>query len=149
VTADDAMLVPQPGGVPHAAPGPLTAPFWAACARAELLFQRCGQCGAATFPPSEHCRECLAFDQRWERSDGTGTLYSFTVVWRPVTPAFTPPYAAAIVTLDEGYSMVTNIVGTRVDALRVDLPVRVDFRQVGAALWLPYFRPASAPQQAF
>jgi uncharacterized OB-fold protein len=137
----DAFLTPQSGDVPHAVPGPVTAPFWAGCARGELLFQRCGRCGAATFPPAEHCRECLAFEQRWEASSGHGTLYSWTVVSRPVTPAFTPPYAAAIVTLDEGYQMVTNIIETRVDALRIDMALRVDFRAVGE-LWLPYFRPA-------
>ncbi|MDV8071368.1 OB-fold domain-containing protein [Rhodococcus sp. IEGM 1366] len=135
-------LPPQTGQLPHADPNPVTAPFWEGCARGELLFQRCGQCGSATFPPIEHCRECLAFDQRWESSRGLGRLYSWTVVSRPVTPAFTAPYAAAIVTLDEGYTMVTNVIGTSSDQLRVDLPVQVAYHKVGADLVLPYFEPA-------
>jgi uncharacterized OB-fold protein len=54
---------------------------------------------------------------------------------------FETPYAPAIVTLDEGYQMLTNIIGANIDELRVGLPVQVDFREVSDELWLPYFRP--------
>ena len=137
-----ALLRPQTGDVPHAVPGPVTRPFWEGCARGELLFQRCGRCAAATFPPGEHCRECQARDQRWEQSAGRGVLYSWSIVHRPVTPAFETPYAAAVVTLGEGYQMLTNIIDTTPDRLRADLPVRVAFRQAADDLWLPYFTPA-------
>jgi uncharacterized protein len=136
------VLEPQFGELPHADPGPVTAPFWDACGRSELLFQRCGRCRAATFPPAEFCRECQARDQRWERSAGLGLLYSWTVVHRPATPAFATPYAPAIVTLDEGYQMVTNIINAKPRQLRLDLPVRVIFIGVGGGLVLPYFEPA-------
>ena len=136
-----AYLEPQAGELPHADPGPLTAPFWAGCRRSELLFQRCGDCHAVTFPPAELCRECQGRDQRWERSAGCGALYSWTVVYRPVTPAFRTPYAPAIVTLDEGYQMMTNIIGTTPGQLRVELRVRVTFAG-GGGLVLPYFEPA-------
>jgi uncharacterized OB-fold protein len=120
----------------------VTAPFWEACRQSSLLFQRCGACHAAGFPPSELCRECLARDQRWERSAGRGSLYSWTIVHRPATPAFTTPYAAAIVTLDEGYQMVTNIINATPRQLRMALPVRAVFVEVSAGLVLPYFEPA-------
>ncbi|GAA2404873.1 OB-fold domain-containing protein [Actinomadura vinacea] len=136
------VLRPQAGDVPHAVPGPVTRPFWDGCAEGRLLFQRCGRCGAVTFPPTEHCRECLAREQRWEAGSGRGTLYSWSIVHRPATPAFTPPYAAAVVTLEEGYQMVTNIIDATADRLRVDLPVRVAFRRVSDELCLPYFVPA-------
>jgi uncharacterized protein len=135
-------LKPQAGELPHAVPSPLTTPFWDACRRGELLFQRCGQCGAATFPPTGFCRECLNAELRWERGAGRGTLYSWTVVHRPVTPAFTTPYAPAIVTLDEGYQMVTNIVNAKPADLCLGLPVRVTFHDVSGGLVLPYFEPA-------
>ena len=135
-------LRPQAAELPHAEPGPVTAPFWEACRRSELLYQRCGHCDAATFPPAEFCRECLAPELRWERSDGRGVLYSWTIVHRPVTPAFTTPYAPAIVTLAEGYQMLTNIVHATPGQLRLDLPVRVTFAEAGAGLVLPYFEPA-------
>jgi uncharacterized OB-fold protein len=134
-------LLPQTNDVPHAVPGPLTAPFWDGCAQGVLLFQRCGKCAAAIFPPTSHCRECQSVELTWEQSTGHGTLYSWTVVSRPVTPAFVAPYAAAIVTLDEGYQMVTNVIDVDAGDLRIDLPVTVAFRSVGPVLHLPYFTP--------
>jgi uncharacterized protein len=145
-------LTAQRAAVPHAIPGPLTAPFWQGCADQVLLFQRCGACTEANFPPAEHCRQCLSFDVAWERSLGAGVVYSWTVVHRAATPVFETPYAPAIVTLAEGYQMLTNIIGasvatgndigTTADELRVGMAVQVDFREVSTDLWLPYFRPS-------
>ena len=135
-------LTAQHAAVPHATPGPLTAPFWRGCADQVLLFQRCQACSAANFPPAEHCRQCLSFDVAWERSVGAGVVYSWTVVHRAATPVFETPYAPAIVTLAEGYQMLTNIIGATADELRVGMAVQVDFREVSTELWLPYFRPS-------
>jgi uncharacterized OB-fold protein len=135
-------LTPQHAAVPHAVPGPLTAPFWQGCADQVLLFQRCTACATANFPPAEHCRQCLSFDVGWQRSAGRGEVYSWTVVHRAATPVFETPYAPAIVTLDEGYQMLTNVIGVGVDEVRVGMPVQVDFREVSTDLWLPYFRPS-------
>jgi uncharacterized OB-fold protein len=131
-------LRPQSGPVPHAS-SHLSLPFWQGCRAGELRYQRCEACGAANFPPSEHCRQCLSADLRWERSGGLGEIYSWTVVHRPVTAEFEPPYAPAIVTLDEGYQMLTNIVGIAPADLAIGLRVQVQFHAVGADLTLPYF----------
>jgi uncharacterized OB-fold protein len=56
-----------------------------------------------------------------------------------VTAAFEPPYAPAIVTLDEGYQMLTNIVGVAPADLAIGMPVRVRFHAVGDDVTLPYF----------
>ena len=135
----DVLLQPQAAELPHAAPSRLTAVFWDACRRSELLFQRCGRCEAANFPPTEFCRQCLAREHQWERSSGHGTLYSWTVVHRPVTAEFEPPYAPAIVTLDEGYQMLTNVVGVAPDDLAIGMRVCVQFHAVGPDVTLPYF----------
>jgi uncharacterized protein len=135
-------LAAQHAAVPHATPGPLTAPFWQGCAEQTLLFQRCAACSAANFPPAEHCRQCLSTELGWERSLGQGVVYSWTVVYRAATPVFETPYAPAIVTLHEGYQMLTNIIGAGTDELRVGMAAQVDFREVDTGLWLPYFRPA-------
>jgi uncharacterized protein len=136
VTAEP--LRPQPGPVPHAASA-LSADFWAGCRSEELRYQRCSACGASNFPPTEHCRECLSRELRWAKSAGAGEIYSWTVVHRPVTAEFQPPYAPAIVTLDEGYQMLTNIVGVAPDALQIGMRVRVQFHDVGQDVSLPYF----------
>jgi uncharacterized OB-fold protein len=131
-------LRPQSGPVPHAS-SQLSLPFWQGCRAGELRYQRCAACGAANFPPSEHCRQCLSPGLRWERSGGLGEIYSWTVVHRPVTPEFEPPYAPAIVTLDEGYQMLTNIVGMPPAGLAIGLRVRVHFHALSAEVILPYF----------
>ncbi|MBW0019601.1 MAG: OB-fold domain-containing protein [Mycobacterium sp.] len=131
-------LQPQTGPVPHSST-PTTAPFWDGCREGELRFQRCGECGEANFPPIENCRYCLSDKLSWHTSGGHGEIYSWTVVHRPVTPEFVAPYAPAIVTLREGYQMLTNIVGVQAATLRVGLPVRVEFRSLAGDLVLPYF----------
>lgn len=135
----DQILEPQHGDLPRPAPNPLTAPFWQGCAKGKLLFQRCEKCGEANFPPGEHCRFCLSARLAWQQSVGRGEIYSFTVVHRAVTPAFRAPYAPAIVTVAEGYQMLTNIIGLPPDALRIGLPVVAEFHQVNSDVWLPYF----------
>lgn len=68
-----------------------------------------------------------------------GEIYSWTVVYRPVTPEFEPPYAPAIITLDEGYQMLTNVVGVAPGDLAIGMRVQVHFQVVGPDLTLPYF----------
>ncbi|BBY03567.1 Zn-ribbon domain-containing OB-fold protein [Mycobacterium seoulense] len=131
-------LRPQTGPVPHAS-SHLSLPFWQGCRAEELRYQRCDACGLANFPPTEHCRQCLSAQVRWERSGGLGEIYSWTVVHRPVTAEFSPPYAPAIVTLDEGYQMLTNVVGLAPEELRIGMRVRVQFHAAGPDVTLPYF----------
>ncbi|MGD1283504.1 Zn-ribbon domain-containing OB-fold protein [Mycobacterium seoulense] len=131
-------LRPQTGPVPHAS-SHLSLPFWQGCRSEELRYQRCDACGHANFPPTEHCRQCLSAQVRWERSGGLGEIYSWTVVHRPVTAEFSPPYAPAIVTLDEGYQMLTNVVGLAPEELRIGMRVRVQFHAAGPDVTLPYF----------
>jgi uncharacterized OB-fold protein len=128
----------QLGPVPHGH-NAVSAAFWSGCAAGELRYQRCVKCERANFPPSEHCRYCLSTDWHWELSQGRGEIYSWTVVHRSVTPEFIAPYAPAIVTLTEGYQMLTNIIETTIDELRVGLRVRVQFRSDEAGFVLPYF----------
>jgi uncharacterized OB-fold protein len=106
-----------------------------------LRYQRCEDCGQANFPPTEHCRQCLSPAVAWARGGGVGEVYSWTVVHRPVTAEFAPPYAPAIVTLDEGYQMLTNIIGVEPEDLRIGMRVRVGFHSVGPDVTLPYFEP--------
>jgi uncharacterized OB-fold protein len=138
--------------LPLAPRTPLTEPFWAGCARGDLLLQRCATCGEPGFPPAVACRACLSRDLRWEPSAGLATLYSWTVVYRAVSPAFRTPYAPAIVTLDEGPQLMTSLIGLTVAEIRPHLRLRVAFRPavVPAAVAsggertttaLPYFEP--------
>ncbi len=137
------LLLQQPGPLPLGPPSASALPFWEGAATGELRYIRCSECGAADFPAAPHCRYCLSDALSWEVSAGLGTVYSYTVVWRPVTPAYVTPYAPAIVELDEGYSLMTNLVGLDSDDLAVGMRVQVEFDAIGEGRTLPYFRPVS------
>jgi uncharacterized protein len=89
----------------------ITAPFWAAAERGELLVQECRACGARQFTPRRLCLACASDDVGWLRCAGTATVHSVTVSHLEVLPDVPPPYAVAIVALDEGPRMLTRLVG--------------------------------------
>jgi len=134
------MLVPQGEGIPLPRSSPLTKPFWDGCREGRLLYQRCAQCDTAVFNPAPICPRCRTQELAWHDGKGVGSIYSWTVAYRPMTASFTAPYAPIIVDLDEGYQMVSNLIGCDVDAVAIGLRVQVTFRQIGAST-LPYFRP--------
>ena len=119
--------------------------YWEALARHQLYFQRCRDCGTKRFYPRALCPACLSSATEWVRASGRGAVYSFTVTYQNQAPGFREelPYVLAIVELDEGVRMMTNVVGCAPDAVRVGLPVQVVFEDVTAEITLPKFRPAS------
>jgi uncharacterized OB-fold protein len=134
-------LLPQSAALPVAPATELSRPFWDGCEAGELRFQHCDGCGAAVFPPSGNCRSCLGDDLRWVAGSGYAVLYSWTVVWRPVTKAFEAPYVPAIVDVAEGFQMLTNLVGLELENIGAEMPLQVTFHRVDGSLTLPYFMP--------
>ena len=137
------LLTPQAPGIPVPRPTELTKTFWDGCAGGKLLYQRCASCGIAVFNPGSLCPACRSRALAWRESEGRGSIYSWTVAHRPLSPAFTPVYAPIIVDLDEGYQMVSNLVDCDDGEIAVGLRVEVVFHQVGD-ITLPYFRPTAA-----
>ncbi len=135
------LLVPQTGPIPRPHPGPVSAPYWEGCALGELRFQRCTDCGGATHTPASMCAHCTSSALDWEVSSGIGDIYSWTTVWRPVTPAFTVPYTAVIVDMEEDWRILSNLVECEHDAAFVGMPVEVVFHPLDEGIVLPYFRP--------
>jgi uncharacterized protein len=131
--------------VPYEAPMPdmSTQEFWDAAGRRELLIQRCEECGDAFFYPRPFCPQCWSRAVHWEQASGKATLYTFSVVRRNDMPSFAArvPYVAAIVELEEGPRMMTNVVGIPVDDVRIGMPLVVDYAPAGETL-IPVFRPA-------
>ena len=122
--------------------------WWEALARHELYFQRCRDCGTKRFYPRALCPRCLSSATEWVRASGRATVYSFTVTYQNQAPGFREelPYVLAIVELDEGVRMMTNVVGCAPDAVRVGMPVEVVFDDVTAEVTLPKFQPPRAPE---
>lgn len=90
---------------------PTTAPWWRAAAERRLLVQRCETCGGHQFYPRPFCLSCQSRDVAWVPAAGTGRVYSLTTVRVPVVSWLTPPYVVALVELDEGPRLLTNLVG--------------------------------------
>ncbi len=122
---------------------PTTAPFWDACRQGVLRVQHCNACGHHTFPPDVACNRCLSADLAWVACAGRGRLRSFSVVRRASQPAFQVPYVAAIVEVDEGWSLFTNLVDSDIERLRIGMPVAVKFVRMSEQISLPYFAPVA------
>ncbi|SDO65486.1 hypothetical protein SAMN04515671_1601 [Nakamurella panacisegetis] len=88
--------------------------------RGELAFQRCGRCASVAFPPRLRCRNCSADALQWEVSTGIGAVYSVSVL----TPRGGPPYCVALVDLDEGFRVMTNVNGAPAADVAIGDPVR-------------------------
>jgi uncharacterized OB-fold protein len=135
------ILMPQTGPIPAPHPTLISQPYWDAARRSELLVQRCRACSGYTHTPALLCAQCAARDLEWVISAGTGTVYSWTSVWRPQTPAFVVPYVPLIVDMDEGWQMLANLVDAKVEDVHVGLRVKVVFHPLNDEITLPYFRP--------
>ena len=126
-------------------PDVLDQPFWDACNRGEFLLPQCGVFGRAYWPAS--C--CVAHGgtaMTWVPASGRGVVETFTIFHRQYHPSFPPPYAVAVVRLEEGPYFHTNLVGCSVDEVAVGLPVEVELQEVAPGTWLPMFRPAQPAQ---
>jgi uncharacterized OB-fold protein len=125
-------------------PTPETQPYWDAANRGELQLQRCRSCDELYFYPRPFCPTCLGDDIAWEVVSGRGTLHSYNIVHRP-PPGWEEdvPYVIAIVKLEEGPTMMSNVVGVVADPahLPIDLPLEVTFEARGEQQ-VPVFRPA-------
>ena len=125
----------------------LTKQFYDWCARGELRFQRCGQCGTFRHVPRELCAVCGSFNWEWTRTNGKGTVFTYTVVARALHPGFAQavPYAAVVVELEEGVRLLSNVIDCPADELRIGMPVQVAFEQQTQGITLPVFRSRGAP----
>lgn len=129
-------------------PGETSRPFWAGTQAHELRLQRCRDCGKHIFYPRPICPFCLSEHLEWVTASGKGKVYSYTVVRRALHPAFKDdvPYVLAIVELDEGPRLTTNIVGARPEDVRVDMPVRATYDDVTPDVTLLKFEPLLGPE---
>ena len=123
-------------------------PYWEGCKRHELLIQRCEDCGHYRFPPSALCPKCMSMNTEWARVSGRGKVYSWTIFHYLYHPAFSQdiPYNVAIVELEEGPRLHTNIVGCSNEDIYIDMPVEVVFEDSSQEIALPKFRPRQKQQ---
>lgn len=141
-----------PAGAPASRPLPEprlpeARPYWEGLAAGRLMLPSCGACGPF-FYPRAFCPRCHARAVTWVQASGRGTLHAFTIAYQAFHPGFTvpTPCVLALVELEEGPRLLTNLVGVEPDprALRCGMPVEVVFERVTEEVTLPLFRPAPA-----
>ena len=113
-----------------------TETFWKAASEGLLLARRCQSCGQLHWYPRPICPFCQG-DTEWGNLSGYGTIYSVSVT-RKAGPI---PYAIAYVTLDEGITLLTNIVDCDLDTVHIDQRVKVVFKPAENGQMLPMFTP--------
>jgi uncharacterized protein len=117
-------------------PSPETAPFWEAAGKGQLLIRRCNTCHQAHYYPRTYCPHCLSDNTDWQTCEGRGRIHSFSVMRRvPV------PYAVAYVELEEGPTMLCNLVKCDFDRLAIGQSVELRFISFEGGQ-LPAFSPA-------
>jgi len=116
--------------------------WWEGIERGELLIQKCRGCGALHHPPRPMCGRCRSTAWEGVRAAGRGTVYSFTVLHHPKFPGYEYPLVCALVELEEGTRIVSNIVGCAPAEVRIGMPVELSIVQIDETMKLPLFRPA-------
>jgi uncharacterized OB-fold protein len=121
---------------------PETQPFWDAAAEERLLIQRCDDCGRWQYYPRPFCKVCWSRNVSWAEASGRATLYTFSIVRQNDLPPFDErvPYVTAIVDLEEGPRMVSEVVDCPLDEVEIGMPLEVTYRDLAEGLKLPVFR---------
>jgi uncharacterized protein len=119
----------------------VTEPFWAATRRGRLLLQWCTACARPIWYPREVCPRCLSTTLEWRESQGRGVVYACTVEHKAQTRALEAPYVVALVELDEGVRMLSNVVGCPPDQVAVGDRVGVTWEPLSDGRRLPLFEP--------
>ncbi|MCC7045941.1 MAG: Zn-ribbon domain-containing OB-fold protein [Alphaproteobacteria bacterium] len=131
---------------PAPVPQPESEFFWQKAKEGELWLRHCTACNRIYFYPRDICPSCFSRATDWIRSGGRGTLHSFAIVHRAPTSAFKElvPYVTAIVELEGGARMPSNLVNVPADPaqIRIGMTVEVSFEQITPDISLPVFRPA-------
>lgn len=137
----------MPNRLQPAFPEQDTEHFWEGTQQGELRYQQCNACSTVVFTPRAHCTSCGSEDLAWHVSQGTGTVYTYSVVRQNRSPAFADlgAYAVAYVDLDEGFRMMSGIVGVDdpTKEISIGMRVQVEFEQQESGEYpVPVFRPA-------
>lgn len=119
-------------------PTPETEAFWQASAESRFVLKRCRACERVHWYPRTYCPFCSSGETEWFEASGRGTIYSCAYMWRAKQP-----YLAAYVTLQEGPTLLSNIVDCEPETVRIGDAVELAFKRSPLGFMVPMFRPAA------
>ena len=117
--------------------------YWKAAAEGRFVLPHCMRCDKPFWHPRPHCPVCGAYDVGWKPASGRGTVHTFTIVRQSGDPYFRErvPYVVAMIELDEGVRMMSNIVDCEPDAVAIGMRVAVSFERIDEEIGIPLFAP--------
>ncbi|MCA9509355.1 MAG: Zn-ribbon domain-containing OB-fold protein [Myxococcota bacterium] len=115
--------------------------FWEGCKRGVLLGQRCASCKRFRFPPRPMCPHCQSVEREEVELSGRATLYSWAKPVHPPLPMFPPGYLIALVELEEGMRMLSNLCDVEPADIEVGMPLEVFFAPTADGGAVHQFRP--------
>ena len=120
-------------------------PYWNATNNNQLLLQHCKSCGRYRFPPQHLCPNCWSEDVEWLPVSGKGEVYTFAIARQAIRPDWRDkvPYVVALVQLDEGPKIFSNVIDCAPENVEIGMKVAVTFEHVTEEMALPKFRPVS------
>lgn len=129
---------------PEPRPAPESVPYWEAAKEHRLRLPQCRACEKHWFPPSRSCPHCLSDDVAWSEVSGRGKVFSFVIYDRVYHPSFEAdvPYVVALIELEEGPRLISNVVGIAPSEVRCEMKVRVVFDDMPGGASVPKFAPA-------
>jgi uncharacterized OB-fold protein len=116
-------------------------PFWDATREGRLVLPWCTACEQPIWYPRAFCPACAGSDVEWRPASGRATVYALTIEHAGQTKALAAPYVVALVDLDEGVRIMTNIVGVPPDEVAVGARVEVVWEALSDGRQLPLFTP--------
>jgi hypothetical protein len=131
-------LVPKP----KPRPAPESLPYWQAAREHRLALPKCEDCQKFWFPPSRTCPHCLSTNFSFQNVSGKGKIFSFVTFHRVYRPAFANdvPYVVALIELDEGPRLLSNIMGVTHDQVKCEMRVEVVFDDYDEDISIPKFK---------
>lgn len=119
-----------------------TEPYWQGCRNHELLIQQCLNCHNIQFYPRIMCTQCTSREVGWIKATGQGEVLSYTIVHRAISKAYQSeaPYVVALIKLEEGPTMMSNIIGCDLNAIEIGMKVQVVFEDWSASMTIPQFK---------
>lgn len=122
-----------------------TRPFWDAAREGKLLLRSCDDCGAVHYYPRPFCPTCWSQSVSWIEACGRATLYTHSTVYMNDLPPFGErvPYIAAVVDLEEGPRMMTEVIDCPPEQLQIGMALEMTFRELTDEVTIAIFRPAA------
>jgi len=131
-------LIPKP----KPRPAPESLPYWQEAREHRLALPKCEDCQKFWFPPSRTCPHCLSTNFSFQNVSGKGKIFSFVTFHRVYRPAFTNdvPYVVALIELEEGPRLLSNVMGVTHDQVKCEMRVEVVFDDYDEDISIPKFK---------